>query len=132
MAMKPYMLSPAKTPMENLWDCIDYCCRSILKRKKLLITSEERDEILADWEIRSFVRFKNRVLSKEYDHNFALWQNVFYCCWGTWTNTWRPAKRHIINKINTVSIDEPLQIQSDCSGHEGRHLPDLYADAILQ
>lgn len=115
MAMKPYLLSPNKTPMENLWDCIDYCCRSILKRKKLLIKSEERDEILADWAVRACIRFKQRVLNGNYDRNYALWQNVFYCCWGTWSVIWIPAKRQIINKITTTSLDNPLQVMSDCS-----------------
>ena len=128
--MRPYVLSADKSPMENLWDCIDYCCRSILRCKKLLITSEEKDDLMMDWKIRSFIRFKNRVLSGNYDRNYPLWKNVFYCCWGTWTNTWRPAKRNIINKINTVSADEPLQIQSDCSEHEGFARIDMYANDL--
>lgn len=116
--------------MENLWDCIEYCCKSILRCKKLLITSEERDDLLIDWKIRSFIRFKNRVLSGNYDRNYPLWKNVFYCCWGTWTNTWIPAKRNIINKINTVSADEPLQIQSDCSEHEGFARIDIMSNSL--
>lgn len=116
--MKPYLLSPDKQPMENLWDCIDYCCRSILKNKKLLLTSEERDEILGDWSVRAFIRFRQRVLNGNYDRSYALWQNVFYSCWGTWSAVWRPTKRQIINKINTTSLDTPVKLVSDCSAED--------------
>ena len=128
--MKPYIISPDMSPLEALWDCIDYCCKCILKNKKLVITSEEREELLWDWKIRSFIRFKNRVLTGNYDRNYPLVNNVWYCAWGCWTNTWRPYKRHIIRKINTVSIDEPLQIQSDCSSAEGSARIDMYANDL--
>lgn len=111
--------------MQNLWDCIDYCCRSILKNKKLLLTSEERDEILADWAVNAFIRFRQRVLNGNYDRSYALWQNVFYCCWGTWSSVWRPAKRQIINKINTTSLDNQMQVMSEHSSDAGSAMVDM-------
>lgn len=128
--MKPYILSPDKTPMENLWDCIEYCCKSMLKQKKLRLKHDERDELLIEWAIRAFIAFKRRVITGNYDRNYALWQNVFYCCWGTWVRSWIPAKRVIVNKINTVSLDERLIIPSSVMENEGSTRVEMVSDSI--
>lgn len=128
--MKPYILSPDKTPMENLWDCVNYVCRSLLNRKRLIIKPDERDELLWEYKILTFVKFKNRVLRGEYDRNYALWQNAFYCAWGCWHQVWSPTKRHIINKINTVSCDDPLNIQSDSNIEAGSTRIDIIDDSL--
>lgn len=105
MAMKPYILRSDCTPMENLWGCIAYCCRCIYGKRRIKLTAEEADELLQDYMVSTFIRFKMRVCDGEYDRNYALWQNVFYCAWGCWSKTWQPHSRRIKQYINLFKVD---------------------------
>lgn len=109
------LLSPDKTPMENLWFLIDVCCSIWLAKYGIYGYSKESiEELEQDCRLLTFLRLRNLVRNGTYRRQFSLYLNVRWCAWGSVPNcisSWK--LRHIDIHAKLVSIDTPLKSQNN-------------------
>lgn len=104
------LLSPDKTPMENLWWLIDICCGVWLAKYRVYAYSREAvEELEQELRMRTFLRFRDHVWRKTYRTDLSLYLNVRSAAWGVCSNViklWRD--KNILAPSLTLDIDRPI------------------------
>lgn len=103
-----FELRSDRTPMENLWICVQQASEAMIASKHLSLTDDEYSDLLYDLMTCTFIRFKGRVLRGQYNRKYPLFTNVYGCAWGCWSPTWYRHSRDIKRRINTTSLDKQL------------------------
>ena len=93
--------------MENLWTGILMASEYTIAERRLHLTNDEYNELRTELMIRTFLRFKNYVLTERYDRNWPIWNGICYAAYGSFRAAWLIVSRHIREKLSTSSIDIP-------------------------
>ena len=104
------LLSPDKTPMENLWWLIDICCGIWLA--KFRVFAYERsviEELEQEFRMRTFLRLRDHVWRGTYRRDLSLYLNTrsaAYGCCSDVLSTWK--ERNINRPAKWLNIDMPF------------------------
>lgn len=77
---KRFVLDPNLSAMENLWNGCQKACYVILAKKRLRLTSEERDDLMATFTAEAVASFMtNKIRNHGYCHDVDFYANCYSC-----------------------------------------------------
>lgn len=111
---KRFALDPNLSAMENLWNGCQKACYVILAKKRLRLTSEERDELMVAFTSEAVASFMaNKIRNHGYCHDVDFYANCYSCALSVSGNH-RVVDKYlndIKKRLNTTSIS--LQVGMD-------------------
>ena len=75
---KRFVLDPSLSAMENLWNACQKACYVILAKKRLRLTSEERNELMVAFTSEAVASFMaNKIRNHGYSHEVDFYANAY-------------------------------------------------------
>ena len=75
---KRFVLDPNLSAMENLWNACQKACYVILAKKRLRLTSEERNELMVAFTSEAVASFMaNKIRNHSYSHEVDFYANAY-------------------------------------------------------
>ena len=111
---KRFVLDPNLSAMENLWNGCQKACHVILAKKRLRLTSEERDELIVAFTSDAVASFMaNKIRHHGYCHDVDFYANCYSCALSVSGNHRVVDKylKDIKKRLNTTSTS--LQVGLD-------------------
>lgn len=111
---KRFVLDPNLSAMENLWNGCQKACYVILAKKRLRLTSEEREELIVAFTASAVASFMaNKIRNHGYCHDVDFYANCYSCALSV-SGDHRVIDRYlndIKRRLNTTSMS--LQVGMD-------------------
>ena len=113
---KRFVLDPNLSAMENLWNGCQKACYVILAKKRLRLTSEEREELMVAFTASAVASFMaNKIRNHGYSHDVDFYANCYSCALSVSGNH-RVVDKYlndIKKRLNTTSTSLPVGVGDD-------------------